>query len=321
MRFTTTFVLAVFLSMGLACSALAQGTGRSLDIQPGGRQNGLGAAGVALGDDATGAIWWNPSALGFVTKPALGISFAQLVPGLATDVTYNQLSVLTPIQGLGGIGFGLVFLSYGTSQATDVSGTVTGEFGSYEVSPSLGWGTKILPDFAIGATLKFIRIQLAPSSMSGVGSTIGFDFGGLYKIPAARLNLGLNVQNEGPSVTFLSDDQKSPLSRNLKTGLAWEAVNMSPLHATIVADFNQSLVPGSQKFRTKNGGAEFKYDDGKIQAAGRVGYYSDPLGSIGGLTYGIGFSVIGLALDYGSIPQASQSGLPNVNKITLSWRF
>src|SRR5207249_3906376 len=92
------------LALGIvAGTAHAQGTGRSLDIQPGGRQNGLGAAGVALTGDATGATWWNPAGLGFVDKSAIQISYAQLVPGLATDVTYNYGTYVQPIKGLGAV--------------------------------------------------------------------------------------------------------------------------------------------------------------------------------------------------------------------------
>ena len=316
MRLTTTFVLAMFLSLGLVGSALAQGTGRSLDIQPGAVQNGLGAAGVALCEDATGVTWWNPAGLGYVTKSSAAVSYAQLVPGLATDVSYNYATFVTPVSGWGAIGFGLVFLSYGASELTDVNGNVNGTFTSNEVSPSACWGTKVLPDLSIGASLKFIRIQLAPKTLSGVGSTIGFDVGALYKIPDARLKFGMNVQNLGPSVAFLNDDNKSPLSRNVKLGAAWETPKNDQLSSTIVADFNQSLV--TPRFRTYNGGVEVKYTS---LLAGRLGYYYDPLGQISGLTYGIGFSVSGLDINFGSIPQAKDSNLPNVSKITLGYSF
>jgi hypothetical protein len=83
-----------------------------------------------------------------------------------------------------------------------------------------------------------------------------------------------------------------------------------------VADFNQSLV--TNDFRTYNGGVEVRYTD---QIAGRVGYYSDPLGDIGAMTYGLGLSFRGLVLDWGSIPQAKGSDLANVQKITLGYRF
>lgn len=318
--------LAVLASLMLASSAHAQGTARSLDIQPGGRQNGMGAAGVALGDDATGATWWNPAALGFTQRPAVQLTYAQLVPGLASDITYNYGTYVQPVEGWGAFGLGVVFLSYGQSEGVTEGGVSTGLFSSSEFSPALYYGTRILPDFAVGASLKWVRLDYAPDAMSGVGTTFALDLGGLYRIPAARLRLGANLQNLGPSVTFINEDQASPLPRNLKTGLAWEALNGKPLGLTVVTDFNQSLV--TSKFQTINGGLEVKYAGGEagkggfsdVGVAGRVGYYYDELGDIRDLTYGLGINWGNLQLDYGSIPQSRE--LPeNVNKITLGYRF
>src|SRR5438132_759991 len=114
-----TTVLTAFAGIVLAGSAWAQGTGRSLDIQPGGRQNGMGAAGVALMGDATSATWWNPAQLGFVERSAVQLTYAQLVPGLASDVSYNYGTYVQPIKGWGAFGVGIVFLSYGESEGTD----------------------------------------------------------------------------------------------------------------------------------------------------------------------------------------------------------
>jgi hypothetical protein len=315
-RSCTTFVLAFALGLVMAATASAQGTGRSLDIQPGARQNGLGATGVAIADDATGVTWWNPAGLGFVTKSAIDLTYAQLVPGLASDVNYNYATFVHPTSGWGGLALGLVFLSYGTSEGTDPFGNPTGTFTSNEVSPALYYGTKILPDLSVGASLKYIRIQLAPQALSGVGSTFGLDLAALYRIPAARLNFGLNVQNLGPSVTFINEDERSPLSRNIKVGFAWDAYDKDGFRLLAAGDFDQSLVTDS--FYQMHGGVELKYTD---QIAGRVGYYYDPLGQLEGLTYGLGLGWKGLSLDFGSIPQAKDSGLPNVSKITLGYRF
>lgn len=316
MRLSTTIVLGCVLGLSLASTAFAQGTGRSLDIQPGARQNGLGATGVAIADDATGVTWWNPAGLGFVTKSAIDLTYAQLVPGLATDVNYNYATFVKPTAGWGAFGLGLVFLSYGTSEGTDPFGNPTGTFTSNEVSPALYYGTKLLPDLAVGASLKYIRIQLAPQAQSGVGATFGLDVAALYRIPAARLNLGVNVQNLGPSVTFINEDERSPLSRNVKAGLAWEAYSKEGFKVLLAGDFDQSLV--TDAFWQLHGGMEVRYSD---QIAGRVGYYHDPLGQLEGLTYGIGLGWKGLAVDFGSIPQAKGSGLPNVSKLTLGYHF
>lgn len=308
--------LSVISLMLLAGAAWAQGTGRSLDIQPGGRQNGMGAAGVAIVDDATGMTWWNPAGLGFADKAAVDWTFAQLVPTLADDVTYNYGTWVQPIGGWGAFGVGFVFLSYGTSDRTDSGGNVTGTFGSNEMSPALYYGIRVLPDLAVGASLKYIRIQLAPDDLSGIGSTFGVDVAALYKIPSARLNFGVNLQNLGPSVTFINENKSDPLGRNLKLGASWQALANESYQMTIATDFNQSLV--TSDFQTYHAGLEFRYAD---QIAGRVGYYADPLGDISDMTYGLGLRFKGLTLDWGSIPQAKDSDLGNVQKLTLGYRF
>jgi hypothetical protein len=307
------FVVVVGFS---ASTSFAQGTGRSLDIQPGARQNGFGAAGVALASDATGVTWWNPAGLGFVERGAIELTFAQLVPGLASDVTYNYGTWVQPLKGFGAFGVGLVFLSYGESEGSDPSGTPTGTFGSNEISPALYYGVRILPDLGVGASLKWIRIQLAPDSQNGVGTTFGLDLAALYRIPQYRLSFGANLQNLGPSVTFINEDQASPLSRNLKIGGAWTAWDTKEIAVLGIYDFNQSLV--TDDFRTYNYGLEIRAFE---QLAGRIGYYKDPLGDIGGMTFGLGVNWGKLNLDFGSIPQARNSNLDNVNKITLGYTF
>ena len=316
-------VLALLAGLLFAAPAFAQGTGRSLDIQPGARENGMGAAGVALAEDASGMTWWNPAGLGFAQKPAVQLTYAQLVPGLATDVSYNYAAYVHPVEGWGAFGIGIIFLDYGSSTEVTPTGDEVGTFSSNEFSPALFYGTRLLPDLSVGASVKYIRIQLAPSDLEGVGQTFGMDVAALYRIPAARLRLGVNLQNMGPSVTFINEDESSPLSRNLRTGLAWEAFARGGFSSVVVADFNQSLV--TEDFRTYNGGLELKYANsggeglGAIGVAGRVGYYHDELGEIKDLTYGIGLSWARLSLDYGAVPQPTT--LPHVDKISLGYRF
>src|SRR5215831_14397371 len=158
--------LAVLLLLGASSTAWAQGTGRSLDIQPGGRQNGMGAAGVALADDPTAATWWNPAALGFVGRTGVELTYAQLVPGLASDVNYNYLTFVHPLEGWGAFGLGLIFLSYGTSEGADEQGVSTGQFGSNEFSPAVYFGTRVLPDLSVRLALTYNPIQREPLSHS-----------------------------------------------------------------------------------------------------------------------------------------------------------
>src|SRR6266545_5273110 len=242
MRLRTT-IICFLAAILLAGSAFAQGgTGLELDIHPGARQNGMGASGVALADDATAVTWWNPAGLGFVNRSAIELTYAQLAPNFASDINYNYLSYVHPVEGWGAFGVGAVFVSLGEIQGTDINGNLTQSFGANVFSPAVYYGTRLLPDLSVGAALKYVRLQYAPTSLQGVGTTFAVDLGGLYRIPAARLNLGLTVQNLGPSVVFINDDQASPLSRMMKIGFAWEAVSKEQVSLLLSGDFDQSLL-------------------------------------------------------------------------------
>ena len=195
----------------------AQGTGRSLDIQPGGRQNGMGAAASHCDDPPR--TWWNQAALGFVGRSAVELTYASWCRPWPR-LTYNFGTYVQPIEGWGALGIGLVFLSYGRSEGADGGGNSTGFFNSNEVSPAIYYGTQVLPDFAVGASLKYIRIQLAPSDRQGVGQTFGLDLGALYAFPR-RASIRLNVQNLGPASPS-SRGQVGSLGRNVKVGAAWD---------------------------------------------------------------------------------------------------
>jgi hypothetical protein len=310
--------VASFLGViSLAGSAFAQGgTGIELDIAPGARQNGMGAVGVAMADDATGVTWWNPAGLGFVNRSAIELTYAQLAPNFASDINYNYLAYVHPMEGWGAFGIGAVFVSLGDIVQTNQAGTELGTFGANVFSPALYYGTRILSDLSVGAALKYVRLQYAPNSLEGVGTTFAVDLGTLYRIPAARLNLGLTVQNLGPSVVFINDDAASPLSRMLKVGVAWEAISREQVSLVVASDYNQSLLNGD--IRLYGTGLELRVAQ---QLAGRFGYFADPYGNVGDITYGLGVSWGNLTLDYGTHPQASDADLDSVKKITLGYRF
>jgi type IX secretion system protein PorV len=310
-------IACLFAAISFAGSAFAQGgTGIELDIAPGARQNGMGTAGVALADDATGVTWWNPAGLGFVNRSAIELTYAQLAPNFASDINYNYLSYVHPLEGWGAFGIGAVFVSLGDITQTNQGGTELGTFTANVFSPALYYGTRLLPDLSVGAALKYVRLQYAPNSLQGVGTTFAVDLGTLYRIPAARLSFGLTVQNLGPSVVFINEDAASPLSRMLKIGTAWEAISHEQVSLVLAGDYNQSLLNGD--IRIYGTGMELRVAQ---QLAGRFGYFADPYGHVGDVTYGLGVSWGNLTLDYGTHPQARDADLDNVKKITLGYRF
>jgi hypothetical protein len=320
--------LAVALITIIATPALSQGTSgaASLNITPGARADAMGRANVAVSNDAT-SNWWNPAALAAVDQRIFSLMHTQLVPDLADDVYYEYLGYAQHLEGWGGVGFGLIFLTYGKSIATDEQGNERGTFSSYEISPALSIGTEIAMGLSAGITLKYVYVSLAPKQytlegQAGTGDTFAADLGALYEFaftPDLPMRIGVNVQNLGPNISFIDEDQSDPIGRNLKVGLGTIATGLDPFLIAFEFDVNKSLIYSDEK-PIYNTGVEAAFrSSGDFGAALRFGYINDKDGDIIDPTFGFGIGLGGLAFDYASVPQAED--LDRVSKFSLTYRF
>jgi len=356
----TTAALALMLAASLAAPAKAQthgGTG-VLKIKPGARATGMGQAGVALPQRAL-SVWWNPALLAQNQGREASSTIAKLVPDLADDVYYLNLGLATTLKGWGGVALDIMYLSYGETEAVDEEGQSYGFFSSYELVPTLGFGTRLLGDadvawgetgellaaVDVGLSLKYVWVDLAPDwamaivgeNKDGRASAVATDLGALVQGSVANLPyaLGVNIQNLGSTLVYIDADAGDPLPRNLKAGIAVEVYGSDALTATAVFDYNKSLIVYEEEnyeVKTKLGlgemkellnmGAELSIKD-RINA--RLGYVNDPEGEIQSMTYGIGLDLPlsggskVLRFDYSSIPQALD--LDRVHYLSLGVLF
>jgi hypothetical protein len=330
-------IAIVFMAIALfpVGEAMAQTAALSLAIPPTARANAMGEAYVALADDAS-AAWWNPAGLGFLPRKDVSLTHSQLVPDLADDVYYDFLSFALPVKGWGTFAASLVYLTYGESEARGPSGEDLGTFRSFEVAPVLSYGAAIGGQIGIGASIKYIRIELAPNLPnipgSGEGSTVAADLGILWKIPGNIVNIGAVVQNLGPNISFIAEDRSDPIYRNLKAGFAVNVFKKQGFSLIAIGDINQLLVKGDRPDGNSaypkpiyNGGAEMAYATTDFTLALRGGYVHDDEGSISDPTYGLGAAYKFLRLDLGSIPQAEDAAsgdkLDRVTKFSLGVSF
>lgn len=309
--------------------ALAQGEAgaHSLIIQPSARANGMGQCYAAISNDATG-IWWNPGGLAFVGK-TVDLMHSQLVPDLASDVYYEYFGGITSLEGLGNIGFSLIYLTYGKWEARGQQGEDLGECTSWEVAPTIHGSLRLSDNIGIGMNLKFVYISLAPEEVTlegepGTGHSVAIDAGVLWKIPEfslfgktiSRLNLGACVSNLGPAITYINQPQAAPLPRNLRVGVAYSPVVSKVAEFTVVAEVNRMLVEFDRS-NTYHGGVEFKYAN---LLAVRGGYIKDKDGYINDPTYGLGFIIKNnIRFDWASIPQAEE--LDRVHRWSIGVNF
>ncbi|MEZ4649252.1 MAG: PorV/PorQ family protein [Candidatus Eisenbacteria bacterium] len=320
---------AALTCIGLATEASAQTTSgaQSLNITPGARADAMGRAFVALPEDAT-ANWWNPAALAWRREKVVSLMHAKLVPDLAPDVYYEYLGYSMHLAGWGGIGATVIYLGYGESDAVTEDGRTLGAFTSYEISPQVSIGTELAPGFAAGMTLKYVYVDLAPDwatedEIAGTGDTFAADLALFWRLNdtvdvGIPINFALNLQNLGPKIAYIQQDEADPIGRNLKVGLAARLYGGEGKDFDIIGsyDFNQSLIHDLEETPIQNMGAEFSY---RRQFALRAGYIHDSDGAITAPTFGAGFEIGRFTVDYASVPQAE--GLDRVNKFSISYDF
>jgi Type IX secretion system protein PorV len=318
-----TACLALVLLGGAFGSARAQSEAgaQSLLIAPGARYDALGHSGVAVASDAN-AIWWNPAALAFVRGHDAAVTYTKLVPDLADDVNFSHLSYVQRVEGLGGIGGSFGYLSYGKSEATDIDGNVIREFTSNEIAPSVAYGTDLVPNMGFGVGLKLVRVDLAPEDVTldgrpGRGTTFAADFGWLYKLPAWKTSLAATISNIGPDIAYIDEDQADPLPRNVRIGAAYSPLETDVHRLMVTADAVRFLLPG-RTLAVDQWGAGLEYEFNRLLAL-RIGYYSDPIGTVKDLTYGFGVGYRGFHFDFANIPQSEF--LDRVNRFSAGYHF
>ncbi len=321
-RFTT-LSLAALLFVGTVGTAHAQsqaGAASSL-IAPGARSDGMGRAFAAVANDAN-MIWWNPGGMAFTRGREASFMYTQLVPDLADDVNFSYLAYVQHVEGWGGLGAAVGYLSYGKTEGTDINGDPTGEFTSYEIAPTIAYGTELADNVGFGVSLKLLRVDLAPATVTldgraGRGTTFAADIGTLYKVPKWKASFAAVIQNLGPSIAYIDEDQSDPLGRNLKFGVAYTPFENEIHRVLIAADANRFLLPDEVLgVSVWNAGLEYEFN--RLLAL-RVGYISDPIGTITDATYGLGLNYKGFRFDYASYPQSEF--LNRTSRFSASYRF
>jgi len=319
-------VVAVSL-MAPRAFAVAEAGVPSLIIPPGARANGMGETYVALAQDAT-AAWWNPGGLAFVKGRNFAFMHSQLVPDLASDVYYEFLGYSNEIKGVGTLAFSLVYLTYGSSIATNPEGTPLGTFTSWEGSGVASFAMPVSDKLGVGLSVKFIRVDYAPAEFTieneeGAGTSFAADVGALYSDTDHHYSVGLAVTNMGPDISFIDREQSDPLPITLRGGVAYTALSDEISNLIVSWDIEQSLVwlidSDTQHRRSEiwHVGTEYRYVN---LLSGRIGYIYDKDGDFKDFTYGLGFIYKDkLSLDYANVPQAQS--LDRVHRWSVYFSF
>ena len=192
----------------------------------------MGNAFTALSDDANG-VFWNPS--------GLGVTGSYFVSGMAMKhlayFNYYNLTSAIPLGKIGGLGFGMSYLS-GTDMEYSERGEQLGEFRNSDMLLNIGYGKAVdrKKRISLGGAIKIVRSQLYTYSAYGVLADLGLIFH-----PYKYLYFGSVVKNLGSPRRFIEKWEYPPV--NFRQGVA---VKFPFWENQCVISFDYSLYPDTK---------------------------------------------------------------------------
>jgi hypothetical protein len=173
--------------------------GQFLLIEPCARAAGMGNAGVAAYDGLQGA-YYNPAAIGRVSRREVQFSHAQWLAG----ISYDYVAVALPLGRWGSAYATTTALNSGDMDVRTVEQPLgTGErYSVSDIAIGLGYGYAITTRFSAGIHVGYVQETIWHSS----ASTLVVSGGTVYRVSPNGLHIGSSISNMGTSAAFSGRD-------------------------------------------------------------------------------------------------------------------
>ena len=241
-------MLLLAIAIFLPDVALA-GPGRTgaqiLNLGGGARARALGDAFSATSGDVTTSLW-NPSGLADMPESKFrsgketvqasmfytdySAPFGEAGEGLY----YTFVSGAMPLADIGTIGATLQMQGQGTiAVTTDSPDVLREESLGTNFALTFSYADRITDSLSAGISGKMIRMVLGRES----GSSYAVDLGVQYRLPfdVVPTTLGAVIQNVGPGISFIDENQADPLPRFLRLGTSTDLYRGRYNHVRLVS--------------------------------------------------------------------------------------
>lgn len=256
----------------------------------GARASGMGEAYAAVAQDAS-SVFFNPGAIPAVLGTQITLAHNEYFQSLR----FEQAAITHETDwGTFGFMFTGLYMDDMDRYEDFPSAVPLGQFGAYDVAFAVAYGRYIIPNVALGISLKPIYQRIDELSATGFAVDAGIYH--VSQIPG--VTLGASVSNLGTPMKFEAEEYALP--RYARIGGAYER-EVAMLDGRIMATVD-ALFPNDDDVRTHIG-AEYSYRRMvAIRGGYKAGYTSQ------GATFGLGVVYRDIAIDYAFLPVDNDLG-------------
>ncbi len=230
-----------------------------LELAPDSRAGGIGESGGGLADNSA-AIFWNPAGIAFQSGTELSITHSNWLPQFNLDLFYDYLTFRQYIEDLkGSVTASITYMNFGQFVRTgEDSPDPIGTFNSFDAALTVGYATKLSPDWGIGFNFRLIHSRLSDQPTGeeqgkGVATSVSFDIGGMWRpgtlvLPfldediGGKLSIGANLSNLGPKISYIDRAQADPIPTQIRLGFAYQVFGDEFNSLIYTLDFSRLLI-------------------------------------------------------------------------------
>ena len=275
----------VLLFLVFAAPRVAQGLSSGADflkVELPARPASMAGAFTAFSDDSSGFLW-NPSALGALKQPQLGVTHFNSI----LDTSFDQVAYAQPLRvwdSDSGLGFSVQHSSTSNFEQTDLNGNDLGAIENYDLVLGMAAGTAITPSLRLGVGAKLFNSRLAEFRARG----FAIDVGAQNQV-SERVTLGASFMDLGTQEAY--DKVADPLPTRLRLGFKATVVDSPEVFIQTAGQLERPWTTNDNI--TFGLGAEYWY---QRMLAFRAGWKFGV--DLGPFSLGIGFKYQGFSFDY-----------------------
>ncbi len=186
-----------------------------LRMEPSARAASLGGAFSAIYGDDVNTLFYNPALINEQMHRSFAVSFLNHV----SDLRAGFLAYSYHAEGLGTLGFGMRYLSWGSIEKADALGNDLGSFSANDLAFTIGLSRLYTSQLYVGANIHSIISSVDSFRASALAADIGMIYhslDGQFAFSASVNNVGVTLSSLGVSRDELPLDFRIGVSRRLR---------------------------------------------------------------------------------------------------------